>query len=189
MNLSHAEQMKLHQSSVAMTVALISWGMLFATMFLGYFLVRFNSPVWPPVEIEDLPQLLPLVSTLTMLLSSLTYWWMEKQAFSSLKTAQFCWALTTLLGLSFLGLQWVLWGSLKETGILVANGMVPSMVYAFTWLHAAHIVLGIAALLWLGFFVFFRTTELTVIKLINVGKFWHFLGVVWVLMYLMIFAL
>jgi cytochrome c oxidase subunit III len=189
MNLSHAEQMKLHQSSVAMTVALISWGMLFATMFLGYFLVRFNAPVWPPVEIAELPQVLPLFSTLVMLLSSLTYFQLEKKVLSELVTGKWYWSASVVLGVVFLVMQWLLWSSLKTSGILVSNGMVPSMVYAFTWLHAAHILLGLAALLWLGYFLFFKPQDVTNIKLINVGKFWHFLGVVWVLMYLMIFVL
>ena len=37
-----------------MTVTLITFGMLFGTLFLGYFLARFNAPTWPPVEIENM---------------------------------------------------------------------------------------------------------------------------------------
>jgi cytochrome c oxidase subunit III len=189
MNLSQSEELRLHQSSVAMTVALISWGMLFATMFLGYFLVRFNAPVWPPVEIQDLPQLLPFLSTLIMGLSSLTYHRLENTAPVSLAKRKVYWLGTIVLGILFLLLQWKLWGDLKVSGILVSDGMVPSMVYAFTWLHAAHIVLGLCALLWPGYYLFLKPTGLTKITLLNVGKFWHFLGVVWLLMYLMIFVL
>jgi cytochrome c oxidase subunit 3 len=69
---------KMFQNSVAMTVTLISFGMLFATMFLGFFLVRFNTAVWPPIEIQGMPQVLPLLSTLVMGLSSFTYYRMEK---------------------------------------------------------------------------------------------------------------
>jgi cytochrome c oxidase subunit 3 len=179
------KQMKALQSSVAMTVTLISFGMLFATLFLGYFLVRFNSPTWPPVEIQDMPKMLPFLSTLLMVLSSLTYWMMERNK----DQRKLNWALTFSLGLGFLGLQWSLWTRLKEVGVLVANGMVPSMVYAFTWLHAAHIVMGLMALLWIGHLMFRSPGKLTELKLTNVGKFWHFLGVVWILMYLMMFVL
>lgn len=178
-------EIKLMQNSVAMTVTLISFAMLFATMFLGYFLVRFNSPVWPPVEIQGMPQLMPFGSTLIMVLSSVTYVMLEKRT----ANRRFFWALTFGLGIVFLMLQWVLWQQLKEKGILVSNGMVPSMVYAFTWLHAGHIVLGLLALLWIGYLLFFRPMAASDIKLMNVGKFWHFLGVVWILMYLMMFVL
>lgn len=179
------QEMQLVQNSVAMTVTLCSFAMLFATMFLGYFLVRSSVSVWPPVEIQGMPQGLPFFSTLVMLLSSVTYYFFEHKE----QGRKINFLLTIVLGLAFLVSQWLLWGSLEDTGILVSDGMVPSMVYAFTWLHAAHIALALLLLVWLGFYVFFKTQNLTVIKVINVGKFWHFLGVVWLLMYLLIFVI
>lgn len=185
MNSNRAHDMKLIQNSVAMTVTLISFGMLFATLFLGYFLLRFNSPTWPPVEIQNMPQLIPFLSTLVMALSSVTYYLLEKNG----PQRKLFWALTFTLGLIFLVLQWSLWGAMKSSGILVTNGMVPSIVYGFTWLHAAHIALGLFALLWIGCLIFMKSASLSSFKVMNVGKFWHFLGVVWLLMYLMIFVL
>jgi cytochrome c oxidase subunit III len=178
-------EMNRFKNSVAMTVTLISFGMMFASLFLGYFLVRFNAPTWPPVEIENMPQLLPFMSTLVMGLSSLSYYKME---FSASHRKGF-WLLTVALGFLFLGFQFVLWNALAASGILVSNGNVPSMVYAFTWLHAAHIVIALLLVLWLGFYIFRRPEGLTEAKLINVGKFWHFLGVIWLMMYLMLFVL
>lgn len=185
MNTNKAQDLKYIQSSVGMTVTLISFGMLFATLFLGYFLVRFNSPTWPPIEIQGMPQLVPFLSTLVMVLSSVTYYLFETKS----EGKKLNWALTLVLGFGFMALQTLLWSSLKTSGILVTNGMVPSMVYAFTWLHAGHIVLGLMGLLWLGHLLFRNPAALTDIKVTNVGKFWHFLGVVWILMYLMIFVL
>lgn len=185
MKTDRTQEMKLVQNSVAMTVILCSFGMLFATLFLGYFLLRFNSPIWPPVEIEGMPQGLPFFSTVVMLLSSVTYYFFEHK--TAAKKVAFL--STIFLGVLFLVSQWLLWGSLADTGIFVSDGMVPSMVYALTWMHAAHIGLALILLVWLGFFVFFKTEKLTIYKVINVGKFWHFLGVVWLVMYLLIFVL
>lgn len=182
-------ELQVLQNSVAMTVTLISFGMLFATLFLGYFLVRSSVPMWPPVEIQGMPQFLPFLSTVFMILSSCTYYWMEKKAFEKPALGKVLWITTVALGFSFLGSQWFLWAALKATGILVANGMVPSMVYAFTWLHAGHIVLGLIGLFYVGHYVFTKRESLTKIKLMNVGKFWHFLGVVWLIMYLLIFVI
>jgi cytochrome c oxidase subunit 3 len=130
------QEEKVFQNSVAMTVTLIAFGMMFATLFLGYFLVRANTAVWPPVEIQNMPKLLPFLSTLVMGLSSLTYLKMEKSE-------------------SQRSLYWIL----------------------------------TFALSWLGKYVLKKKEELTVIKLMNVGKFWHFLGVIWLLIYLMMFVL
>lgn len=120
-----------------------------------------------------------------MALSSASYYLLEKKA----GQRKPYWLATFLLGALFLVLQWDLWGALKASGILVSHGQVPSMIYAFTWIHAAHIVLGLGALMWLGHFIFRRPEAVTELKLINVGKFWHFLGVVWLFMYLMMFVL
>ncbi|WP_408096820.1 heme-copper oxidase subunit III [Peredibacter sp. HCB2-198] len=180
-----ANEYKRFQNTVAMTVTLITFGMLFGTLFLGYFLARFNAPTWPPVEIENMPKLLPFLNTLVMALSSYTYFKMEREED---KRKTFWWA-TFGLGILFLVLQWFLWNALAASGILVSNGQVPSMVYGFTWLHAGHIVMALMTLLWLGRYIFRKPQELTDIKLVNVGKFWHFLGVVWLLMYLMLFVL
>lgn len=177
-------QMKNFQHSVAMTVTLISFAMMFASLFLGYFLVRFNAPAWPPVEIENMPKLLPFLSTIVMALSSLTYWKMEKG-----EEKKKFWIATVILGTLFLVMQFILWKALAAAGIYVGNGNVPSMVYAFTWLHAAHIVVALGLVFWLGVFIFKKPQGLTEIKLMNVGKFWHFLGVIWLLMYLMLFVL
>lgn len=177
-------QLEQFKNSVAMTVTLISFGMLFASLFLGYFLVRFNAPAWPPVEIENLPSLLPFLSTLVMGLSSWTYFKMEKT-----NEKKKFWLITVLLGCLFIGLQFALWNALAASGIFVSNGNVPSMVYAFTWLHAGHIVVALGLVVWLGYFIFRKPQALTETKLINVGKFWHFLGVIWLMMYLMLFVL
>lgn len=175
---------KNFQNSVAMTVTLLSFGMLFATMVLGYALARANSQTWPPVEIENLPMFIPLMSTFVIGLSSLAYHFFEHKGHK-----KSLWALTTALGFGFLALQSLLWETLKNLGILAANGNVPSMVYAFTWIHAAHIVLALFAMLWLGYQLFFKPEKATLLTIKNVGMFWHFLGVVWLVLYLMLFVL
>lgn len=178
-------EMNNFKNSVAMTVTLISFGMMFASLFLGFFLFRFSAPVWPPVEIENAPKLIPFFSTIVMALSSFTYWKMEKGVEGRKKF----WFATTALGILFLVSQWSLWSALAASGIFVSNGAVPSMVYAFTWIHAAHIAIGLVLLFWLGHLIFRRPLQVTETKLINVGKFWHFLGIIWLIMYLMLFVL
>src|SRR4051794_21579431 len=105
-------EMNNFKNSVAMTVTLISFGMMFATLFLGFFLVRFNAPVWPPVEIENLPKLIPFFSTIVMALSSFTYWKMEKET----EKRKTFWLLTVTLGILFLVSQWTLWNTLAASG-------------------------------------------------------------------------
>jgi len=167
-----------YRGSVAMTVTLVSFGMLFATFFLGYFLVRFNTAVWPPAELLFLPQSTPFFSSCVIILSSVMY-----EVFKKYDSKKYLW-LSFIMGLGFVFLQIKLWSELKEVGILVANGMIPSMVYSFSWLHVAHMTLALIGLTWVGL-----KSKPSLLLVTNIGKFWHFLSVVWILIYCMFFIL
>jgi cytochrome c oxidase subunit 3 len=170
------------RSSIAMTVALVSWAMFFATLFLGYGVFRMTANTWPPMGFERPDLFWPTISTCLILLSSVSY-----EIYSRKKQESFL-SVTVLLGLGFMFGQWQLWSTLKAQGLYVQAGVFPSLLHSFTWIHAAHIVLGL-----LGLFTLFfveRGKKDEVEKELwkkNIGLFWHFLGVVWLLMLFGIF--
>ena len=51
------------KDSIAMTVTLVSFSMLFATLMLGYTVYRFSNQVWPPIGFSQINLLYPIVST------------------------------------------------------------------------------------------------------------------------------
>lgn len=171
-------------SSVAMIVTLVSFTMLFATLMMGFAMFRLTSPVWPPAGMMKPSLLLPCLSTFCIFLSSVCFMWFEKNI--SNKTGLF---LTILLGLSFMLIQSLFWHSLKQQGIFASSGIFPSIIYAFTWIHAAHIVAALGLLFWLLFRVQKDTSPKSQLMAANVGKFWHFLGIVWFIMFVTIFVL
>jgi cytochrome c oxidase subunit 3 len=167
-------------SSIAMIMTLISLSMLFATLFLGYLAYRLTSEIWPPVGMGQVSLGLPTISTMIILSSSFTYLMFEN-------TKKLLWLnLTTLLGSGFMVSQLFFWDNLKKTGIFTDTTIFASMIYAFTWIHAAHVVSGLCALLFLWFQFNRKNCELW-IK--NVGQFWHFLGIIWFVMFIGIFVL
>ena len=95
---------------------------------------------------------------------------------------------TLVLGFAFMASQAIFWNQLKSHGILVSSGIFPSIIYAFTWIHAAHIVAGLGLLLWL-YGTLKTPNSMTAVKVSNIGKFWHFLGIVWLIMFVTIFVL
>jgi len=97
--------------------------------------------------------------------------------------------LTIVLGFGFMLIQSLLWQKLKSQGIFVSSGIFPSIIYAFTWIHAAHIVLALGLLFWLLLNVLKEISPKSQIRVSSVGKFWHFLGIVWFIMFLTIFVL
>jgi cytochrome c oxidase subunit 3 len=170
-------------SSISMIVTLISFAMLFATLMMGFAIYRITSPVWPPQGMMRPSLIIPSLSTLSIFLSSLAFISFEKNP--KKHKGLF---LTMALGLMFMMFQFIFWNSLKAQGILASSGIFGSIIYAFTWIHAAHIVVALLLLGWLIFKV--RTTEASLENTIsNIGKFWHFLGIVWAIMFLTIFVL
>jgi cytochrome c oxidase subunit 3 len=177
-------------SSIAMIMALISFSMLFATLMLGYFAFRFTSEVWPPLGMERISLGIPTASTVVILLSSLLYLCFEsKVSQKSLKSGRFYFTATFVLGCTFMIIQTLLWSKLKELGIFTGTSVFASMLYAFTWIHAAHVAGGIIALLFLIPTVSgTREHEASLSWVQNVGQYWHFLGIVWVIMYFSLFV-
>lgn len=182
-------QHKREISSIAMTVLLISLSMLFAALFLGYLLLRFSQTQWPPQSYEVVSLLIPSISSVFILLSSGSYEWMRSLYHAEKRLAFMgAWLLTFNLGLGFLVSQLFLWRELNATGLMASSGIFASIMHAFTWVHAAHVILALAS--------FFYLTKLFRIDceakyhhwLLNVGKIWHFLAIVWLMMYLGIFV-
>lgn len=175
------------QHGLGMTMVLISGTMLFATLLMGYAVYRTSATAWPPVGTLPVKLGFPVLSTLTILLSSFFMHKVRKEI-KTIKKAKLNLDTTLVLGFLFMGLQTLFWNELKTSGFLVSSGIFSSILYGFTWIHAAHVVMGLLSLVWLRFVLKADTRNLDV-KVLNVEKFWHFLGVIWVIMFLTLFVL
>ncbi len=175
-------------SSIAMTVILVTFSMLFASLLLGFTVFRLTSDVWPPMGFERVDLFLPTISTILIAISSFTFWKYEKLFLAVNKERKLWLGFTMALGFSFMVMQAMLWSDLHSKGIYVQDGIFPSIIFSFTWTHAAHVVVA-----WFLLFYLVPTLKegISVEKLenrvFNIGKFWHFLGVVWLIMYITIF--
>lgn len=174
-------------SSIAMIVALVSFGMLFFTLMMSFAIYRFTAPVWPPAGMVKPSLLLPTLSTCFIFLSSLFYFSFEKKIKEG-KIEKEKLQGTLFFGVLFMACQFVFWNHLKTQGIYVSSGIFASIIYAFTWIHAAHIFAALILLIYL-LNNLKKTNLLTTVKVASIGKFWHFLGIVWLVMFLTIFVL
>lgn len=176
-------------SSIGMIVLLVSFGMLFATLLLGYLIFRLTSDVWPPMGIEPISLLYPTISTGVIALSSWSFIRFQKNYEAKQVRAQKNnYFFTLFFGAVFMLTQFALWNSMANKGLYVSGGVFQSLFYSLTWIHAAHIVAGIFSLLILLPTVFGEYEAKKEIWIDNVGKFWHFLGIIWFLMYLIMFV-
>ena len=172
-----------------MAVFLGSWAMLFVGLFFAYAFVRARSPAWPPLDTPPLPRLLPGLNTLAIATSSAAVARAVRAAeLARARTAAGSLAAAALLGATFLALQGVVWVDLWRRGLVPSGGPYPSVFYAFTAFHALHVAVGLLALAWLAV----RARAVAPAARTGVrlwGWYWHFVGVVWVALYLTVYVL
>ena len=132
------------------------------------------------------------VSTGLIVLSSLTFMRAKASLRHSEEAGYQLWlTVTLLLGLGFLAAQVLAWRQLVAAGVYLASNPHSSFFYVLTGLHAIHLLGGILALAYLHWFARrgagpeadLKRRALTDV----VGIYWHFMDVLWVFLFLLLF--
>jgi cytochrome c oxidase subunit 3 len=180
-----------HTAYLGMVFFLGSWAMMFAGLFFAYGVVRAHAAVWPPMDQPELPILLPAINTGLLVISSL----MLQAALVAFRRnrpgpATGRLAAATALGIAFIALQCLVWARLYGDGLTPDGGPYPSVFYGLTGFHALHVLVGIGALLGLTVRALrgaFGPPRHLPVRLW--AMYWHFVGVVWVAMFVTIYVL
>ncbi|WP_235297038.1 cytochrome c oxidase subunit 3 [Portibacter marinus] len=166
--------------------AMASITMMFGALTSAY-IVRQAAGNWLEFRLPDLF----IVSTIVILTSSVTL----HMAFNAYKNQKEILykvglAISFVLGIAFLVLQYNAWMELFNTGIDMKINPSGSFLYVITAAHAAHIIGGIAALtlaLLHAFTLKFEYTDQRKKRFQLVLHYWHFVDLLWV--YLFVFLL
>lgn len=175
---------------VGMVMALASWSMLFASLFFAYAVLRMSAATWPPEGASRLPTALPFANTLVLLLSSVVLWRGADPKRERPGTLTRALTATLVLGALFLALQMAVWVPLWTRGFTMRSGVYASLFYGLTAFHAVHVLAGLVALAWLlagaraGRYVSGRQNPVRL-----AAMFWHFVDVVWVLMFVVVYVM
>jgi cytochrome c oxidase subunit 3 len=178
-------------SYLGIVIALASWAMLFAGIFFVYAATRANATEWPPAGMPRLPRLLPGLNSVVIVASSFTL----RRGLAALRRNEVesfekMVGLTIVLGLVFLELQGLLWSRVAESGVHFGSGLYGAVFYCFTIVHATHIVAGLGALGWVMVRAFkgvYSAHNWFGVR--SVAFFWHFVDVVWLVMFVTVFVL
>jgi len=175
---------------VGMVIFLGGWAMLFGALFFSYAVVRVKTEVWPPIGDVALPRLVPGLNTLVMLGSSATLA-LGLRALRNAQPAVFKrWLLSTIvLGVLFFTIQLVVWRQMFLGGLLPSTDIYGSVFYMLTCFHALHVVVGIMGLSLLlprAFRGAFTAHSHTAVRMW--AMFWHFVDIVWVLMFVTLYT-
>lgn len=176
---------------MGMVIFLASWAMLFAALFFAYAFIRTKAAAWPPEGMPALPRMLPAANTAILAFSSLLIHWGVRSMKEGQRALGPALSGAVLLGALFLALQTYLWLSLNANGLGPSTGgPYTSVFYGLTWLHAVHVAVGLVGLAVVARRAF--AGEFSAARYLPVrlwGMYWHFVGVVWVLMFVSIFLM
>ncbi len=171
-------------------IYLMSDCILFAALFATFAVLRDRTAGGPDGrQIFDLPYV--AVETGFLLASSFTYGLAMIEMQRLRQTAVLCWlGATLLLGLAFLGME------VHEFSRLVAEGNGPdrsgflSAFFTLLGTHGLHVTAGIVWMLVMIAHVLRRgLTETNQTRLACLSMFWHFLDVVWIGVFTIVYLL
>ena len=188
----HPQQTKQRiTDQIGLIVFLGSWSMMFAALFFALGMVRNNLGTWPPPGFEPLPLLWPSINTAVLLLSSVTlHYGVRSFRHGYIARYRNLLAATLVLGFAFLGLQFMVWIELWNSGLQLTSGQYAAFFYLLTFFHAAHVVVGVGLMVWLVpqvMHAFGHPKREGRVRLASI--FWHFVDVVWVLLFLTVYVL
>jgi cytochrome c oxidase subunit 3 len=177
---------------LGMVIFLSSWAMMFAALFFAYGFVRTHSGGWPPADSPRLPVGWPFANTVLIGLSSLS---LQAGVVEIRKghARRMAWAVTAagLLGAAFLVSQLGLWRFVHGMGLTPSTaGAYGSVFYGLTGFHGLHVLVGLVGLgtvAWRGFRGQFTAARFLPLRLW--AMYWHFVGIIWGLLFVSVFAL
>jgi heme/copper-type cytochrome/quinol oxidase subunit 3 len=192
-NPAHAEQignLGADHRKLAIWVFLGSECMLFGLLIATYLAYKSRSVIGPhPHEILNIP--LTTISTFDLLMSSLLMVLALAAVQRGDRRQARLWLLgTAFFGLVFLGFQAWEFTQFVHEGLTLQQNLFGSTFFVLTGFHGGHVTLGVALLLTL--WVLERRGRLTIqdaTKVEVVGLYWHFVDVVWIVIFSVVYLI
>jgi len=175
-------------SYLGMLIALGSFSMLFVALLASYGILRSRSAIWMSYTIGTIPLFLAWVNTVVILISSITLFMASKANERENKILTLNQIYTTIIiGLVFLSLQIILWNMLINDDFTITSHQAGSVFYMLSGLHGLHILGGLISLIWLIFKI--RVNNLILKPMRLVSMFWHYLTLIWIVIFITVILL
>ena len=182
---------RIDRQTLGILLFIVSEVMLFGAFFASYFFLRVvvNPPAWPPHPYE-LPVAVAGMNTAILFSSSFTvHYALESVRRGNRRGMKLGLAATWLLGATFLFIQI---NEYVHIGFSARNGAFGSIFYGLTGLHGAHVFVGLVLLTfaniraWRGHFSKEPKKHLGVEI---PGIYWHFVDVMWIIVFTTVYVL
>jgi len=183
----------LFNAKVGIWLFLASEVMLFGALFSSYILLRVGSPDWLYGDAKHLNVPIGTFNTLVLITSSITM----VMAWASLKLDDFgkfklYMGLTILLGLTFMLVKAYEYSDKFHHGLFPAKHTFYAIYFTLTGLHALHVLGGMVvnAYLWGPGSKMWKTDPDRFANRVEVsGLFWHFVDLVWIFLFPLLYLL
>ncbi len=181
---------RVEPALLGMLLFIISEIMVFGAFFTAYFFIRLvaEGHTWFPVDGVELPKAIAGMNTAILVSSSLTMHWAQTSIKNGnragLRTGIL---LTTLLGATFLFIQI---NEYVNLGVAPQDHAPATIFYGLTGLHGAHVFIGLTLLIMVtvrSFRGHFTAEEHRGVEI--PGIYWHFVDVMWVIVYTSIYII
>lgn len=193
------EGIRVYNVKLGMWVFLLSEVMFFSGLIGAYIILRFAHPEqWAaPGEVLNVP--LTAFNTFMLICSSVTM----VKAFAAIEHGDQAglkkWLLATIvLGAAFVGIQVVEYIKLTEHGFVPMAGqyaaeggpLYGTTFYTMTGFHGAHVTIGVLCLSFTAFQAFRgRYTEEHYAGVEIMGLYWHFVDLVWIILFTIVYLI
>lgn len=195
LNYHHSEEVEAHGVThhdhriFGVIVFLIAEGMIFLGLFVAYLTFRAVAPTWPPEGTPELELLLPGINTIILISSSFVIHnadtAIKKNDVQGLRK---WFAITAIMGAIFLAGQLYEYFHL-EFGL--TTNLFASTFYVLTGFHGLHVCFGlllIGAVLWRSLKQGHYNSEHH-FGVEAAEIYWHFVDVVWIVLFLLLYIL
>ncbi len=181
---------ELDHRKLAIWVFLASEVIFFAAIITTFVIYRERS-VGGPDPKHILTLLIPTINTMLLLFSSVTMVLALQSLKEDQRAASWRWLLVTAaLGATFLVLKGTEYNHLFSEGLTPSANIFGSVYFTLTGFHAAHVLVGIIWILSVAAKAArggFSATNYLPVEL--VGLYWHFVDLVWVAIFMVVYLL
>jgi cytochrome c oxidase subunit 3 len=181
----------------AMWVFLVSETLIFGAFITVYLILRWRFPEGFAHAGAETSLRLGTINTAILLTSSLTMALADIRAEAGRARARTLLVITALLGLLFLGIKFHEWYDEYQKGLMPFLGLTFAyegperdaavmffrLYFALTGLHALHLAIGVAMVLWAALLWPRIAAEKRGQRVAAFALYWHFVDVVWVFLF------
>jgi heme/copper-type cytochrome/quinol oxidase subunit 3 len=162
--------------------------MFFAGLIVAYLTIRFSSADWPVVsEVLNVP--LVAANTFILIVSSVTMVLAFDRVERGDEKFRYLLLATAVLGTIFVGVQAFEWQELLHEGIEPSTNLFGATFYTLTGFHGAHVSIGVLWVLWVTIKAFRGGYARDHQGVELVGLYWHFVDLVWIILFTILYLI